>query len=323
MKAPNDAVEPGVAVLDQSMDLQGSITAYAEGTLQVQPVAHNTVDWWKARNPFLAKPSITNLAIVSQARTTELPNEIMRGNYAAWMGGSCEQDTIEAEFSLTVNDDAAKEIKKITAQSFNHKCHVTDLPSGTYRSITEFTPGEPMPTDLHIYLYEASSVLHYDGTIVLTDEECPGTINVGNVLNITGSRVECQTMNALIESVVMDLDSRATAIQIGPPKHLGFADMITLLQSTRRRMRYTPIAARTTGQGGGFGAIQMPDRSARENTQQTQPKVDRYVIGDPSAGRIDINKADTFGKEIKLRELLYCDNGVEKKILSMASELYT
>lgn len=316
LKAPNDAVQPGVAVLDQDIDLEGSTYTYIESPLATEAIDADNVDWWKARIDPLSKSNIKELTIVagSVTRNSSHPYEIRRGQYADWMGGNCSEDSIQAQFSYTIVDDAGNEIKKITGQTFSHHCNVTDRPSGAYRSTEEDTPAEPIPTNLHTYLYQAASVLHYDGQIVLTDDECPGDINVGNVLNISDSRPEWANMRALVQSVTMDLDNRRTTIQVGPPKHLGHADIIELLRVTRFRMRYTPATARSKAQGSS-GALQLPDRVAKENTQQSTQAIDRYVIGGfvtptgatEAQGLIDINKADVGGRPAKFRTLLYCE----------------
>jgi hypothetical protein len=334
LKAPNEDVAPGVAVLDATINLEGSTTAYAEGFLTVQAVNPTSAAWWKEKIPVLNKSNIQNLTVVanSVSRQSSLANEIIVGEYASWMGGSCETDTIEVSLSYTLMDDSTPPnvIKEVTGQRYNHRCHVTNLASNIYRSLSEYTPGEAIPTNLHTYLYEAASVLHYDGTIVLGDDECPGDINVGNVVNITGSRSEWETMRALVQEVSMDLDNRTTTIRIGPPAKLGHNDIIELLRASRTRMRFTPITARSNAQGGTSGAIQMPERGTRENTQQAPPAVDRYLIGDASlsrGGHIDLNMSLTNGKALIPREMSVCvksDDGTWREgfVMALCSEVY-
>src|SRR5205814_2211396 len=92
----------------------------------------------------------------------------------------------------------------------------TDLVSGTYQSSLDVTLAEPVPVGLANYLWRATNFLHYDGTVLLSEDECSGLVGLGNVVNITGSRAEYATMNAIVQSVQCDLKSGRTSITLGP-----------------------------------------------------------------------------------------------------------
>lgn len=84
-------------------------------------------------------------------------------------------------------------------------------------------------------IYDAVSVLQYEGSIVLAEEECSAGPRPGKVLNLAGGLASWATMGAAIQSVVFELASGKTSIAFGPPKHLGVEDFIDLLRGNRKR----------------------------------------------------------------------------------------
>lgn len=96
--------------------------------------------------------------------------------------------------------------------------------------------------------YEATRITPYDGSITLKDTVTDQIL--GRVINISGGRPEWMTMQALVQSVNIDLMTATTRITMGPPKHLAFED-----PASRNR-----------------DAGSQPDETKKEEAQSTNPE---------------------------------------------------
>src|SRR5262249_49983005 len=130
----------------------------------------------------------------------------------------------------------------------------TNAQTQTYGRLTSATAAEPVPAGLAQALYDAVSVLQYDGGLELTEPECTSQGAPGMLLNLSGGRADWSTMQAQIQRVEEKLDLGLTRITVGPAKHLGHAELTTLLRANRNRRVSFRLEERTTGKGSGNAA---------------------------------------------------------------------
>lgn len=178
----------------------------------------------------------------------------------------------------------AQEIKKVDGLQLVLKLSFTNCPSGTYTSTTEgvVQAAEIIPTNMAQKFYESVNVLQYEGSITTTTEESLLTPSVGNRLNLTSGRAEWATMNALITSVDLDLDSGRSTITFGPSPTLTLDDFQALLSLTRNRKASTRFPSRTTstpsGSTGSPVAVAMGGDSAVEKASETVENLSHLLV---------------------------------------------
>jgi hypothetical protein len=146
--------------------------------------------------------------------------------------------------------------------------------------LTSETEAEPAPTGLAQALFDAVGILHYDGMLELTEEECSGIGTPGSLVNLTGGRAEWMTMAAQIQRVEELVDLGKTRLTVGPGKYLGHGDLAELLRINRLRRPSYRLSERTTGSGSG--------NSAKVQGGEQLPRSDSVFR--PSSGALAMNK---------------------------------
>jgi hypothetical protein len=128
----------------------------------------------------------------------------------------------------------------------------TNASTQTYSELqdTAYTAPETAPAGLAENIYAGVSQLHYDGTFELVGIDPPGTLAVGNVANLSGSRAEWAAMVALVQKVALDVDMGRTTVKVGWPRQLMPADLMQLWRANRSRKPVEDSAARNTGMSG-------------------------------------------------------------------------
>jgi hypothetical protein len=313
-----------------AINLEGSQTTYAQAAIECIPIAAASADWWKLHRPELQSESIQNLTIDPAISFVDengdavvpLPNELI-GQWAPWMGGNAIPLTVKALASYEEHLNG-EPIHTVSKREIFVSITSTNLVTGVYRSTPGGTPAEAQPVGLAQELYKAAGELHFDGRVVVKEAACSDKIPLGSVLNLKSGRPEWETMRAQVQTVSEDIDTGATTVTFGPPKQLGPDDYIELLRATRNRFRWAAPSARATGITGGSSAIlgqtfpkQVPASNLGGITQQTWIDPTKTL-----PGSVSINLAVVNGKHVMLREITICDNGVEKKMIVLASEIY-
>jgi hypothetical protein len=200
----------------------------------------------------------------------------------------------------------------------------TNLESGKFATIESVEEGEAPPVGLAEFLYNTHQVLHYEGTMRVNGAEVQGDLRPGQRLNIQGGAGTYAAMRAAIQEAREDLMTGATEVTFGPPAQLGPADIIEWLRAFRTRRVWTNPATQSSGELGSEGRVESGKIAPRKNSLVGNENFARIVIRELSGGGyLDLNRADLNGKQVKIRELDYCDNGEVKKILVVASEPYT
>jgi hypothetical protein len=304
---PANATGRELGALVATINLEGTVASTALATVESTAFDISNKEWWKIKCPELAADSIKDLAITDATREGGLPLEFVNGQIADWMPGIVEEELVEAVASYKqMAEDGITPLKVVTGQTVHTRIRSTNLVSGTYRTESVSVAGESAPVGLAQALYVAASTLHYDGTITIQEDECSGSISIGDVLNIVNGRKEWATMNAQVQSLSEDIDSGTTTIRIGPPKFLGRDEIMALLKVTRQRRRYTPTSAFTSGRSASANReVSLGRSTPRENSVSGQPNYDKFTIGQ----NIVIDVADLLGRGAKFEEESVCVNG--------------
>lgn len=365
--ATPDAAPPGATgrefqALVATVDLQGQQLTLTQAAVEVESfdASHltesNRLAWWKSKKPVLADAHAKDLSIDVLSVACDPPwdaethggNNLVQGQLAEWMeeGGvpvTGTNMTVTCEVSYTLLKDPNgsstdpdnilwQGTEKVSVRSV-----VTNAESRTYTNVESYTAAEPVPSGLAAALYAALSVLHYEGSVSLVEEECSGRVGVGNKLNLTGGMSAWASMNALVQTITEDFESGRTTIQFGPPAHLGIPDFIELLRLNRTRRNWTPSATRTTGEAASGAGVELGSKVAVQNTShgpseavqktwsestETQGKVRIALVDIPEPRRLPTTL-------LKIREVDVCvlvstdpDVYVNKKMLVLASDTY-
>lgn len=332
-KAPENATGRAFSSIVQTFNLEGAQVSYSLSTIVCEPIdaASENLDvaysWWAAEYPPLADKSVANAVIKDVLRETSLPRRLRSGSITAWMlarnRATAVKETITAKADWDVTDENSTILESRRDRPLTARVTATDLASGTYVSSYSATPGESVPVGLANYIWQATHQLHYDGNLVIAEDECSGLIGIGNVVNVIGAQDEHATMKAVVQSVAEAIDEGQTSVTIGPPKHLGLDDIIEFLRSNRTRRRFTPSSAMTAGQSFTATPIDLGEEGPRENSASDLGKLDKFTVGQ----HVVVDRADNPGNRgVKLREIKVCDDSSgtprERKMLILASEIY-
>jgi hypothetical protein len=330
--APPGATGKEFKAVVAPVDLQGSVVSASYAQIVCEPIEMAEADWWKTQYNPLAEETITNLAVSGATRVGTLPNELKSGTIPGWLlatqSARAERDTIKAKASYDQVDEGEEAAvrEKRTDRDIHTELTATDLESGTYLNSLSVSLGQPTPIGLAAYLYAATSILHYDGSFTLSEEECSGRVGLGNMLCLSGGRPEWSTMDAVVQSITETLDDGRTTIVFGPPKHLGVDDIIELLQAIRNRVQYTPISAVASGVAGSGSNGSSPKEAPIKNSTAGAGKIERVMVGNyVSIDNAHLpalqNLPNQVPLNVKLRPLKYCYNGTEAIVYVLASQV--
>ncbi len=192
--------------------------------------------------------------------------ELLTGTVTKWMTSDQSIYSAHVRISITVqytgSDPAVQAMfgpGPTRLLKLDFPALVTNASSQTYSQLASLTPAEPMPKGLAQNIYQGLSVLHYQGTIRLTEQECSGLVGMGNVVNLiggTGSSAAWATMNAQVSEIVMDLDHGLTDISVGPPVNLSAGKLTENLRALRGRIPSSHINEQETGKADSDNAVE-------------------------------------------------------------------
>jgi hypothetical protein len=273
--APTTATGDELGALVMTLDLAGARATYQKQPVETTPIPQSdtsagVIDWWKTKFAWLNDFADADLSVVSGTQTVAIenpanypglttagvPNELLKGSISAWMNLNAAPLLVSATLHYS---GAATAASSAVFDANNQRVVYTrvmgtNAETQTYSRLTSETEAEPVPTGLAQALYDAASVLQYDGVLELTEQECSGAAAPGALLNLTGGRAEWATMAAQIQRVEETIDLGQTKITVGPAKQLGHADLTKLLRVNRTRRISYRLGERTTGSGSGNAA---------------------------------------------------------------------
>lgn len=220
-----------------------------------------------------------------------LPYEIVGGLVQPWMNdsagaGGSPAVTFQDEFRCVF----AYEIpgrKKDTAKPGQVRINTTNIPTGYQSRVASSVSAEPVPVGLAAAVFNALSVTPFQGSVTLTEKEASGLVGLNNTLNISGGTGRYAAMNALVQSIDVDLDTGRTTLQLGPPKHLGIADLIELLRFNRTRRVYTNPSVQ---QDGSLGAtdVTLDGAGPLQNASSAPGSPDSYSFGGTNGTKVEM-----------------------------------
>jgi hypothetical protein len=294
-KFPLDAADNAVGALVATIDIQGGSSTYQHQDIVVQnlPVSATgtaTLPWLKAHIPWLfgtvSKPSLYDIAGITcdtfygfdidsqdpfamgEAPTgfvvANMNKELLSGGITKWL----EDDQqifgcfIVLSFRLRYTGSDATTLALFQNDAANPNTRIeyvkvtgTNADTMTYKQLTSAQQPEPVPEGLAEQLYNALSVLHWDGDIMFKAQECAGPLPIGCVFNTSDGRAEWGTMNAQVLSVEEDIDKGVTTVHFGHPMALGLQERTELLRAARGRVFSYKLDQRTSGDAGTANAV--------------------------------------------------------------------
>jgi hypothetical protein len=294
--------------LRATIDLQGlhanSTTANLVcDPITADPVANGAPAWWLARhpqyapfdptvpanaggptnapdpnNPITSFQLIPGSLVIKPTNPNEmwlnLPNELRTGQIASWMNFKTQRITITVKANITHRNGNV-----VMEHPVTYQCMSTNAATGPYANTTVTQVPEPVPAGLAQALYNAVSVLQYEGDLTLQEPEVSGSLSVGNVFNLTGGNLtEWATMKAMVQSVTEDLDAGTTQIEFGPPKHLSAGELVDLLRVNRSRAIFYWPTLQTSGVGAGAESVALGDNTPEKNSASTPGFTQTHVV---------------------------------------------
>lgn len=317
---PKTATGREFKALVLTVELDGAHTQKVKQDIKTESIILDSPQWWQKHLPALQSIPLSKITIKNPSRNGNLPAELIAGSISTWMNREVEEDIIRAQISYET--DTEQVIDREVAIRLN----TTNASTRVYEQILSNENPEPTPSNLAKKLYEAVSMLQFDGEVILENKEVNSSTLMGCVLNIHNGNKSWETMRASIQTVKEDIDRGRTIISFGPAKHLGPDDLIELLRANRKRHATRNAARRITGKPSKTKVLEQPTHSRIENTDTGPGNFGRLVfINDKNPSKkiiLDPNKIqeNTF---LELQEEDYCHNGFLKKRLVLASAPYT
>jgi hypothetical protein len=210
------------------------------------------------------------------------PRYLIAGEIAPWMldstGGALayQKQVFSAAFNFTLYEQNADAIAgsqfgtitKARNLRLPVKLTATNAPAGVsnYSTKTAFAEGEQPPIGLAQYLYERLSVLGYSGRHRRIQSECDRSVQLGDLLNVSGGAPEWATMEAIVQSIDENIDDGETTIQFGVAPGLSLGRILELLRNARTRRRWTALEQQTAGTIAGANSIEFGRTTADSNS---------------------------------------------------------
>ncbi len=272
------------------------------GTLEqaVETAEHTTVDgsvstdaiktraWWYARLPYLGvdntnasdayfrlEDSSGNSVVdgssdadVSRSGTLGLPRYLVKGAIQPWMDVQCEEETVSAKCiyadmvavpSLVVGGKCYWRHKPISAKVLS-----TDAQTGVYRRSVVYRQSELVPSGVALSIYNAASRLHFDGRVSLVAVEPSLSVGPWSCISLSGGDASWASMQALVQDMVVHVDTGTAKLILGPCKRLGADDHVALFKAARARRFSTSCLARADASETGPTAT-VPEQPARND----------------------------------------------------------
>ena len=223
--------------------------------------------FWRRKIPRLAAATITGFRSCARVRvpagenddnqsaepTSACERELVAGGITDWMlqnysSLSAETQLISAEIAFTEVIDG---VSAQRTERWETRVTATSAQTRVYRErggvVEVGEAAEAAMPGLAAKIWDGIKDLHYEGTLVLVEDEPTLSVRPGVVINLTGSRPEWATMRALVQAVDVDIESGRTTITVGPPHHLGPQELQELFRSNRTRRDITGAFAMVTG----------------------------------------------------------------------------
>jgi hypothetical protein len=268
-----------------TIPIRGMTATQTEKWIQTLAIDATTLPFWLLRKPEMnpainanAAVEYNNLAITpgSSKRQSALPNMIILGGYADWMGGNHAEDNITAVCSYERRVSASVGGTLVASQTLRTRVQVTDLnyPAATLLSVTNVSPSSENPNafvGLAQIAYEDLNAPQWEGEIPLFEASYTGTLVLGNTFNLTGGQAAWATMNALAQEISFTSKGGGMFynIRCGPNKKISPAQLADKLRA--KRLAYISVTSWFTGNNAG-AASQLELESKQDNVSNGEPQ---------------------------------------------------
>jgi hypothetical protein len=309
-----------------TFELQGSnrTTVSQKIVTEDWPADLNDEAWWLARVAWLNVPNIApaELTISGAAKDaniasgTTYPRILIEGTVQDWMARSSLAGYLRAKATYTWRDGAAGPIVEVKVDvPIAVKLMCTSADTKTYHGTSSFDSGEATPAGVAAALYSAWSTLHFDGSLLLTENECSGLIRPSMALRISGGRTEWATMDAVVQQIEEDIDAGQTSVTFGPPARIEADTLVALVRALRGRRFSYNRTARTTGQASGANDVELGGKNLGAADSSGGGRKKRDVIWDTVSSdlqTVDLNPStvafadggDKAAKTLQPREMI-------------------
>lgn len=126
---------------------------------------------------------------------------------------------------------------------------------GSYLSGTDLVAAEPVPAGLAALIYAAYSTAPFEGRVKLVKPEISNAHWTAKTLRVAGGNPAWETMTADIQSSLETITNGRVELSIGPPLHLGPADLVALARNGRTKA--PSLSDAFVQQGGGSPAASV------------------------------------------------------------------
>lgn len=271
-----------------SVELSGSSKAYQRQYLGTQSIASGSLAWWQAKLPWLNNvvgPDGSGSPVISGGAVSPgFTYEVIEGAVPPWQYANAGKCTVSAAVSYAEIDGNNKTVKA------NVPIKTTVLGSaisgGNYVRLVSETAGESVPAGCAQGIFDSLSALHYEGQLILLEDEVSSTVRPGMLLNVTGGRSAWTSMDALVQTVEEDLGSGRTVISFGPPSQLSPQEFIELLRIQRARRPSWKVQERQDGVARGAADVEGPVGAANENASSGGGGTQEMVLSASVGGQL-------------------------------------
>lgn len=365
------------ASLQFTVDLQGLQASVTTAKISCDAISPSDPNWWLGKhpqyrpwqqdNPADADNPIASFSIDASTlqRAVNPPtdsrgnpvadlgfmSELTTGQLTDWMTSKAQRITLSVKATIVYrNGTQHKSPQELT---LTYQCLSTNAASGTYTNQEITAYAEPVPFGLAQAIYEAISILQFEGDVTLQEEDVSGLLSIGNVFNLTGGALpEWSTMAAMPQSVTEDIDSGQTTVRFGPPRNLSAGELVDLLRVNRMRLIRSVFSMRPAGTAGGTsGQVDLGNNTPEKNSVSGTAPPNPHVISEsvdgsgaiikqssslddcvtqwigqpgpdvptPPAGSVTIQLGDADGRDLYIQQLPICLNGVPGKMYFLCS----
>lgn len=335
----------GVGGMVLTIQLSGGSSAFQYQYVKSDAVDARSANWWRGKLAWLANskvagpdgagsPIFTDAKISPKIGFFDYDGlEVVEGETPNWLKEKSVRCVATAKVSYSVrSDNGAVETRMDDIISANFTG--TSLGTGTYRQLVSDSPAEDIPPGLASSVFNSLATLHWEGAMVIEEDEVSADFRLDKTLNVTGGKTAWATMNAVIQQVSEDVGEGRTTVRFGPPQHLSPQDFIELARihrtektSWRLQERMTGLATSGGAQVG--GSVLGPNESASVpgSGSKAQTYADR-VATNPS--KIIVSTDDILAavramagdRDVRLREWNVCVDGVAKRAQFLSSLPY-
>lgn len=217
---------------------------------------------------------------------------------------SCVQYDVEASGDPETSTNG-RLLSKFLRKQIEAHVTLTNGITGTYSTLSSVESGEAAPSGMAQSIYQALSLLQYQGSFAVVEEECATAVRPGDVLNISGGRSEWAAMKALVQQVAKDYGSGRTTITIGPAAHLSAGDLTQLFLINRRRTSWRNPSVQASGKSNNSDSnAELGDKAPHQNSLPGLKEPSKTTVSAPAttSGNKLMLQHDAEGGQIQMNE---------------------